>query len=47
MSCPQSLRAQATSVLAVEFLAVDTVSLKRVYALFVIEVATGRVHLLG
>jgi hypothetical protein len=41
------VRAQARSVMAVDFFTVDTVWLQRLYVLFFIELGSRRVHLAG
>jgi putative transposase len=41
------IRRQAKSMIACDFFTVDTISLRRIYVLFFIEISTRRIHLAG
>jgi hypothetical protein len=47
MSWSGFIRGQAQSIIACDFFTVDTITLRRIYVLFFIELSTRRVHLAG
>ncbi len=47
VSWREFVRSQAQSIIACDFFTVDTISLRRIYVLFFIELSTRRVHLAG
>jgi putative transposase len=47
ISWRELIRGQAQSVIACDFFTVDTITLRRIYVLFFIELSTRRVHLAG
>jgi len=47
LSWRQFIRGQAQSMIACDFVTVDTITLRRIYVLFFIELSTRRVHLAG